>query len=83
MKRVLKWTVPIDDERHPIGRGTVVDVAQQGNAMEVQVWTEEQEDATTVEAQVYGTGHEFPNRGRAVGSVLSGPYVWHVVRFEP
>ena len=30
MKRVLKWTVPVDDQWHPIGGGEVALVAVQG-----------------------------------------------------
>jgi hypothetical protein len=66
---------------------------------EVVVWTEEDGDTSfkpeTVEAQVYGTGHPYPNGGTAVGSVIHlpqrhpyggdpgvlSPLVWHLVVF--
>jgi hypothetical protein len=92
MKRILKWTVPVDDKTHPIGAGPVVHVGAQGNALEeLQVWTEEQVPFTlvgeepqfdTVLARVYGTGHEYPDEGVAVGTVFAPMgLVWHLVAF--
>jgi hypothetical protein len=88
VKRVLKWTVPVDDKEHLIGAGRVLHVDCQTGPHEVQVWTEEREDRPfpQVRAQVFGTGHTFPNRGRAVGSVPTSlgpaPLVWHVVVYS-
>lgn len=97
MKRVLKWVVPVDDQAHPIGSGPIVHLSHQGNVNEVVVWTEEDADRTPVAvmARVYGTGHPYPDNGRAVGTVshlagttphpmsganlLMGNLVWHLV----
>lgn len=87
MKRILKWNVPIDDKSHPIGAGPVVHVAIQGDdtVLELQVWTEEpaEGEPRTVLARVYGTGHEYPDEGFALGSVFGhgGLFVWHLVSF--
>lgn len=79
-KRVLKWSVLVDDQRHPIGAGQVVLVACQVHPGEVQVWTEEFDDSNdrTVWAQVYGTGHDVPDDLWHVGSTLAERLVWHV-----
>lgn len=85
MKRVLKWNVPVDDRRHEVGAGRVVHVAAQyGDVDILQLWTEEEtEEVALIEAQVFGTGHEYPDNGVAVGTVLvhGGELVWHVVVF--
>lgn len=87
MRRILKWTIPVDDNDHPIGRGPVVLVACQSSPVEVQVWTDET-DAERLDkagtACVYGTGHELPPFDEAIGSALTYangvPLVWHVIR---
>lgn len=97
MKRVLKWVVPADDQRHDIGGGAIVYIGHQGSVNEVVVWTEEDANAKvrTVEAQVFGTGHQYSDMGVALGSVvhlpqrrpyakepdLLSPLVWHLVVF--
>lgn len=81
MKRVLKWTVPVDDEWHDIGGGDVVGVACQTGPDVIQVWTEEWEGTTLVRsARVFGTGHVVPMDKNHVGMVLAagGRLVWHV-----
>lgn len=80
-KRVLKWTVDVDDRDHPIGGGKVVAVACQSGPRSVQVWTEEPADAQPLarRARVYGTGHPVPEDDEHVGTALA-PHglVWHV-----
>lgn len=84
--RVLKWTIPVDDEFHPIGGGKVVHVDSQfGRREEVQVWTEESEDrgiSNPRAALVIGTGHAIPPNTEHIGSVIplsaGGHLVWHV-----
>lgn len=75
MSRVLKWVVPVDDQRHEIGGGPIVHVGHQGSVNEVVVWTDEPEGdrPPRVQAQVYGTGHKFPDEGLAIGSVVHLP----------
>lgn len=82
-KRVLKWTVPVDDRSHEIGGGPVVGVAAQGAWDEVVVWTEETDPAPTRTVRVYGTGHEIPEASRHLGSVVAGIFVWHVYEERP
>lgn len=87
MKRVLKWTIPVDDQRHEMGAGRVIHVECQGTPNTVQVWTEEVgKNVGTVEVQIYGTGHTYPDDGEAVGSTLiwvnETALVWHVVAFS-
>lgn len=81
-RRVLKWTIPVDDRDHPIGGGRVAHVACQSDANTVQVWTDEP-DAEQVEirsARVYGTGQPIPKGDEHLGSTITedGFLVWHV-----
>lgn len=82
-KRVLKWIVPVDDEPHEIGGGPVVHIACQNGPGLVMVWTEEPTNPSRPTeprtAQVYGTGHEVPDRLVHLGSTLAldGALVWH------
>lgn len=85
MKRVLKWTVPVDGQEHSIGDGKVVHVGIQDHAPEsIQVWTEQERDSylAGVFATAYGTGHPIPDHLEHVGSVVAEPFVWHVYRGE-
>lgn len=86
MKRVLKWSVPVDDQDHPIGGGKVLHVGCQAGVVDVvSVWTEE--PAVGVHGQrrarVYATGQPVPDGDVHIGSVIapvSPPrtLVWHV-----
>lgn len=82
MKHVLKWSVPVDDNDHPIGGGKVVMVACQAGPDVVQVWTEEWRgvDPLPRRARVYGTGQPVPLHDEHLGSVVTagGRLVWHV-----
>lgn len=86
MKTVLKWTIPVDDEWHPVGAGPVLHVASQfGKISEVQVWTEEVYETRSesiTSATVIGTGHSVPDDADPLGSVVTsgGHLVWHVYR---
>lgn len=88
-RRILKWTIPVDDHDHPIGAGPVVHVDVQGNDTDlVQVWTDE-DDAGDIQdaglARVYATGQPVPPGDEVLGTVLvlGGSLVWHVVRRRP
>lgn len=80
-RRVLKWAVPVDDHDHPIGGGPIVHVGTQGGDNTVVcVWTEESDTTlmATRRARVYGTGQPLPESDVHLGSVVAGPFVWHV-----
>ncbi len=80
-KRVLKWTVPVDDLPHQIGSGKVLHVACQYDVDEVMVWTEEVDAPQQNRmVRVFGTGHPVPMFADHIGSVLTagGQLVWHV-----
>jgi hypothetical protein len=81
MMRVLKWTVHIDDEPHPIGSGPVVLVDHQNGRLAV--WTIEDDDelGSARSVRVFGTGHFIPQGWHHVGSCIVGVFVWHV--FSP
>lgn len=83
-RRILKWTIPVDDHDHPIGIGAIVHVDVQGQRADlVQVWTDEWDTGgRVVSARVYGTGQPIPEDGEILGSALAagGALVWHVVR---
>lgn len=86
MKRVLKWTVAVDDHDHPIGSGPVVlvDVHPTLEHRAVNVWTEEDGGRPpTRRARVYGTGQPVQGTDQHLGSVqvitpAGVPLVWHV-----
>lgn len=83
-KRVLKWSVPVDDQDHPIGAGRVVHVACQAGVVDVvQVWTEEISSGGVIapirSARVYGTGQPIPEHAEHIGTVTPPrTLVWHV-----
>ncbi len=84
-RRILKWSIPVDDHDHPIGAGPVVHVACQDHPGTVEVWTDEEVPGIGVvdlsSARVYGTGQPLPEHDEVLGStvVLNG-LVWHVLR---
>ena len=86
----MKWTVEVNDQGQPIGRGKVLHVASQfGDRALVQVWTEEECDEqgrlvqpTDRAALVIGTGHPVPEGSEFLGTVIpasaGGHLVWHL-----
>lgn len=96
--RVLEWDVPVDDQVHYIGEGSIIHVACQHDANSVQVWAEEVGEPWEPVPQYYravqvvGTGHEYPSNRvdgepghwHAVGTALTTiGLVWHVLKFIP
>lgn len=79
-KRVLKWSVTVDDQVHTIGGGRVVLVASQYGNLSVEVWTEEAgvDVEESRQVRVFGTGHNVPDDAEHIGSCIAGPFVWHV-----
>lgn len=91
MKRVLKWSIPVDDQPHTIGGGPVLRAECQSAPDAVQLWTVE--DALNVhedgqpclcggrEVQVVGTGQQFPSTWFPIATALAagGALVWHVI----
>lgn len=86
-RRVLKWQVPVDDRDYQIGSGPVLLIGCQDDQEHgvVQVWTDEAsaEAVKLRPVRVYGTGHPVPEFAEAIGSVITGPFVWHVFAFAP
>jgi hypothetical protein len=89
VKRVLKYTIPVDDYGHAVtGRFThplapFAHVACQDGPDSVQVWAETVTDdvaETTRALQVYGTGHPVPDKAWFVGTAVAagGRLVWHL-----
>jgi hypothetical protein len=83
-RRILKWTIPVDDRDHPVGAGPLVHVDSQNDPGVVQVWTDETdaEHVDVTSARVYATGQPLPERDEVLGTalVLDGALVWHVLR---
>lgn len=88
-RRVLRWTVPLDDEWHDIGPGPVALVAWRLTSVNaVEVWTIEDLPPGWPHAgpeprkvRVFGTGHLLAeDAGEHVGSTMShgDELVWHV-----
>lgn len=89
MRRVLKWTVPVDDQWHPVGAGPVIHVASQfGYADLMQIWTVEECSVDGAPYQkpmgclIVGTGHRVPDFTESIGSmvVADGALVFHAFR---
>lgn len=81
--RVLKWSVPVDDQPHPIGAGRVLHVECQTSVNTVEIWTLELNEPGTVFAQVFGTGQPLPGSVEDhLGSTVTagGALVWHLFR---
>lgn len=82
-KKVLKWSVPLDDYWHDIGTGLPCLVGEQGDVRTAQVWTivgEKDGDNPWI-ARVFGTGPSFaiPDDAIHLGSYQSSNgLVWHV-----
>lgn len=84
--RVLKWSVPVDDQPHHIGTGRVLHVACQHNHRSVEVWTLEFGDGERWKpVQVFGTGQPLPAGWWHIGSAVTvgGLLVWHVFEAPP
>lgn len=82
MKRILKWNVPIDDEVHEIGPGSVLRVECQHYSDSIQVWTHEDFGPSLPRmVQVVGTGQALHDDWLPLGSALTaeGRLVWHVM----
>lgn len=92
-RRVLKWTVRVDDEWHPIGSGTVVAVEVQDTKKPdvVQVWTDERDsdNVTVIPARAFATGQEVPDDALMIGAAMVrnangvGSLVWNVAVAMP
>lgn len=86
VKQVLKWSVPVDDQDHPIGTGRVVHVACQSGVVDVvSVWTEETAHTygQSRRARAYGTGQPIPEDDEHIGTALAPVHppktlVWHI-----
>lgn len=83
-RRALRWSVPVDDQWHPIGGGQVLHVDARSNGT-VEVWTLETTSTTPLSVprtvRVYGTGHPIAEADTEhIGTALTpdGALVWHV-----
>lgn len=80
-KVIYKYELPIDDDWHEVPNGHVTMVAMQGGY--VHIWVEQNPlEQRVTEYRVFGTGHSLEDVGYVVGSVLDGPFAWHVGRKE-
>lgn len=91
MNRILKWTIRVSDDEQYIGTGKIVHVDIQPSVSDgrpdrdrfISIWTVEDTDPSEVyqkrEVRVAGTGMHFPESWLPVGSVVDGPFVWHVL----
>lgn len=80
MKRVLRYTVPVDDCWHAIDlSGPIRHIATRGLDY-VEIWAETGGMSQSRRFRVYGTGHLIPDDATYVGTVLTpgGQLVWHL-----
>jgi hypothetical protein len=80
--RVVRWTVPVDDQPHVLPlSGAVLHVASR-QAGEVDLWTRDSGGPTIDRTfQVVGTYHPYPSDWTHVGTAVtaSGAFVWHLM----
>lgn len=80
-RRIWKYELPVDDDKHLIPAHIVHVRAQSANLIEV--WSEVDPDRmNNQQHQVFGTGHEIPERAQYRGSVEIGQFVWHVFNVD-
>lgn len=78
-RRVLQWSLPADDEDHPISAGPVLHVDLTPWGFGVRVWTEESEPATDGRlARVINDEQPIPDGYQHLGSVTTKNGAWHV-----
>lgn len=80
VRRVWKYEVPVDDHDHLIPFWPV-HVAAKDNATLTawcEVETAEGEAPTLEPFRVFGTGQPIPSGAAHHGTVLVGPFVWHL-----
>ena len=78
-KRVLKWPVGLPgDAPDIVGGGPIAHVADGF------VWTIEPQGSTKVwrKVLVYGTGDPVPADAVHIGTMMMGPFVWHVFEVQ-
>jgi hypothetical protein len=83
-RRVLKHSVPVDDQWHEIPNHQVLHVACQTSPGSVEVWVIDYgyPDAPTMRVRIFGTGQPLPDRADWVATTLTadGALVWHLFR---
>lgn len=83
-QRVLKHTVPVDDQWHEIPSQQILHVECQRSSEEVQVWTLDYgyPQPPTMRVRIFGTGQPLPDRAAHLGSAVTagGQLVWHLFR---
>jgi hypothetical protein len=80
--RIHKFTVPVDDQDHPVAlQGPVLHVGSQEHG-QVQLWAMHYADVDPVPYtfRVVGTGQPFPDGMVYVGTACDGPLVWHLLQ---
>ena len=83
--KILRYEVRIDDTAHSVPAGPVVLVHphRQGLGNRLEVWIQVTEgELRTQTLRVFGTGQPIPAEWRALGSCVTGPFVWHLCGAE-
>jgi hypothetical protein len=85
MQVIYKWSIPINDTATRIELPTdayITHVAKQRKDGFVTFWylcSDEPGGYEFRTFKVVGTGQEFENKWAHVGTVLDGPFVWHLL----
>lgn len=81
MRSIFRYTLPVDDDVHTLTlSGEIVHVASRQHAV-VEVWALHGDGVPADRRfRIVGTGHRLPDVPvRHVGTVLDGPFVWHLL----
>lgn len=84
MRTVWRYEIDLNADQFALQvGGTVVHVGLRVARM-IELWVEVDTDRLTSDNsniyRVFGTGHPLPDDATHVGSVIDGPFVWHVYR---
>ncbi len=82
VRKIYRYEVPIDDDWHRIQlRGDVLHVDTRSTD-QVEFWAMHDADTPPLawHFRVYPTGFPLPADAVHVGTALSGPFVWHLMK---
>lgn len=82
--KIYRYEVPVDDQWHPLSLAGIVRHVATRRPDVVEVWANhcgEEYERVDKEFRVYGTGQEWPENCRYVGTALApgGQLVWHLM----
>lgn len=85
MRRILRETIPVDDQFHQLPDRVVHVAARCEDAVDVWWLDDSDVPAQDMKVRVFGTGHLVPADADYLGSAVtpSGRFVWHLFACLP